>query len=163
MADAVNVAPREITDLVYRACRVAGCGASVSDTIAADVTYCEIHFASGIEGVLELIEMTPCSLREQAIEAQARNERGPHSAAEPGAAPTPFVLRCRSEAPLHSHRADSGTGDSGTGDSGTGDRDGAGRYREALANGVVVNAAAWERLEQRASDFLLAERIIDGS
>ena len=51
----IAVAPREITDLAYRACRVAGCDASVADRIAQDIAGCAVHRGCGVARLASLL------------------------------------------------------------------------------------------------------------
>lgn len=51
----IVVAPREITDLAFRACRVGGCDPSVADRIALDVTHCEVHRGCGLDRLAALL------------------------------------------------------------------------------------------------------------
>lgn len=48
-----TVAPREIVDLVDRACRVEGCEASIAAAVAADVARCELDHAGGVRTFLD--------------------------------------------------------------------------------------------------------------
>ncbi|MFT4866580.1 MAG: hypothetical protein ACI9N0_001898 [Ilumatobacter sp.] len=81
----ISVAPREITDLVFRASRVAGCEASIADRIAADVRHSEVHHHCGLSEFLELVERDAAQLVRAAREAVVPNES------------TPALLRRRSE------------------------------------------------------------------
>ena len=65
----VLVAPREITDLVNRASRVAGCGASLAAEVAADVTAAEIGSGDGVAAFLGLLDTRAHELRDLAARA----------------------------------------------------------------------------------------------
>lgn len=90
----MSVAPREITDLVFRASRVAGFEASIADRIAADVRHSEVHHHCGLSEFVELVERDAAHLVRAAAEAIVPNES------------TPALLRRRSE----EHRSALSTG-----------------------------------------------------
>lgn len=51
----IAVAPREITDLAFRACRVGGCDASVADRVSADISHCEVQHGCGLTRLVALL------------------------------------------------------------------------------------------------------------
>ena len=58
MSTTVSVAPREIHDLAYRACCVAGCDAGIAERIAHNVAFAEIHHGGAVRAFCEALETT---------------------------------------------------------------------------------------------------------
>lgn len=55
VAATVTVAPREISDLVYRVSRCAGCSSGTADLIAANVRFGEVFYGGAIEVFLTAV------------------------------------------------------------------------------------------------------------
>lgn len=54
MNDSVLIAPRELTDLVYRCARINGCDAGSAPLLARSVTFAQVHGHQGARVFLEL-------------------------------------------------------------------------------------------------------------
>jgi len=65
----MRVAPREITDLIYRSCRVVGLSAGVAQRCAENVTHGEIHRGNSVSAFLDVLTQGDESVRSFATAA----------------------------------------------------------------------------------------------
>ena len=177
-----RVAPREIVDLIYRASRVWGCGASAADRVAAEVAFCETHHGGGLaawtalvdDGPERLTESVLSSYRIDLVAALARAKGVSQADWKP---PIPFALvagSIRSCALQGLNWSQSPVEPMGTDLVSTMELSiaecsdvltdqFAERSSAALAEGILVDRMLWFRLDQEAARFLLSEAVLDAA
>lgn len=180
----VVVAPREITDLVDRASRVAGCTADEAARIAADIAACEIDHGGALAAWLDLHArgaLRAAAAAALTVESAALDAAAGAAARVTFADAVPYALLARALdalarrgiVPAEPLAAVSG-GDPvesielvGRGsadafvcaDSGAADD----RRRAALERGIDVDRTEYERLEAVAACSLVAEADLDAA
>ena len=174
----VAVAPREIHDLVYRCCRVAGCDPGLADRVADNVMYAEVLIGGGVAAFVATAGADePNSAFAQAADRVESAEAGLRSGGDGRAEfdePVPLAAiagaiwhllgRPMSCTPALSSDASALCAAVEIVDGKAEEaqlqplRD---RVAGCMRNGVAVPTAAFEVLEVRATAFLVAEATLD--
>jgi hypothetical protein len=173
----MRVAPREITDLVYRSCRVVGLSAGVAQRCAANVTHGEIHRGNSVLAFLDALAQGDESVRSfasaadrlESVEATGRFTvafdepvaLAALSASLEQAASRGFVPQVAATVPgneilagidfLHHQVPDQAR------------RDAVAREYRAMSEGLVFAIEQLQALESSAARFLVAESFIDSA
>lgn len=184
MGTVITVAPREIHDLAYRAGRVAGCDPGTAERIAENVTFTEIHHGAAVSTFCEALRTVdlPTSVWTtapdalHAAEVATRADGDASATFETGvplAAIAGTLWQCLARGVAATGIDGHARGDTtvrvvGLRSVGAGDGSVATRragIAEARLNahrlGVGVDGIWFNRLEEAASEFLVAEATLD--
>jgi len=171
----VALAPREVADLVYRCCRVAGVDAGAALRCAENVTHSEIHRGGGVESFLDAVAEHADSVRTFALAPDAvevsEATREPVTFAQPVAlgalSASLWQAGLRGYTTVDLDDASVATQTISQLEFADGEIEGSRRAessereRAALSHGLPLDGAHVQLLYTAASGFLVAERVVD--